>query len=79
MMQLIDGQLAPLTPKALKGRRVMIPREQWSEENCEEFGGQGWLGTVKKVNRQQKKVGVWQDGALHWFSLAEVLSWAPLP
>ena len=80
-----ERSIPPLEKGKLEGRSVLIPREQWPEEPCDELGGEGWLGKVASerfgtVGVTTESIGV--DGAIHNFTyhfvLEEVLRWKPL-
>ena len=80
-----ERSIPPLEKGKLEGRSVLIPREQWPEEPCDERGGEGWSGKVASerfgtVGVTTQSIGV--DGAIHNFTyhfvLEEVLRWKPL-
>ena len=70
--------------RCLNGRSVLIPASEWPEYPCDEHGGEGWRATVVSVDRHQRSggcngiVGVKCQGAVWYFPIEAVLSWAPL-
>lgn len=66
----------PLVEGELKGRKVMIPRATWPDEECNELGGQGWRASVTKVSRGIANIKA--AGYTYHFGVPEVLTWRPL-
>ena len=68
--------MEPLKKGELVGRKVLIPRELWPDEPCDESDGKGWRAVVSSESRGV--AGIKTAGQTFHFNVADVLNWSPV-